>query len=348
MTGIVGLILLGGAGTRLWPLSSKSRPKQFLRLFGRRSLFQRTIERARTAGFSNIVLMTNAALAEAAQADLGELGGTAGDVLLEPARRNSAAAIAAGVAHVQQHYGPDRLIAVLPSDHLIADEAAFARSLDQAAAVASAGFIVTFGIRPTYPATAFGYIERGAPIAGDAFAVARFHEKPAREVAEGYVRGGNFDWNAGMFIFRADVFAAEAEIHMGDIWRAAQQSAQRGVASAGAITLDAATFADIRKTSIDFALMEKSTRVAVVPAAFDWSDVGSWSAVYDALDKDAHANVCIGDVSLADCSGSLVIGEGAAARAIGLRDAVLIATPSGIFTSPRSRAADIKQLLDGR
>ncbi len=345
---MVAMVLLGGAGTRLWPLSSEQRPKQFLRLFQQRSLFQLTMLRLAAAGISDSVLVTNRALIEPVEADLAELGGMAPDLLLEPARRDSAPAIAAGVAHIRARHGGDTLIAVLPSDHLIPDQDAFAAALAQAGQVAADGWLMTFGIRPLFAATAFGYIERGAPIANHAesFAVAKFHEKPAPDAAERYVAAGTFDWNSGMFVFRADDFAREAELHMKDIWDAAGRAVVEGETDGRRLTLATEAFGSARKTSIDFALMEKSRRVATLPAQFRWSDVGNWSAVYDALKKDSKQNVLIGDVKVDDCSGSLIVGDGVTAAAFGLRDAVLVCTQAGTFHSPRERAADIKQLFD--
>jgi mannose-1-phosphate guanylyltransferase/mannose-6-phosphate isomerase len=347
---IVALVLLGGAGTRLWPLSTEARPKQFLRLFDQKSLFQKTVERVRLAGVERLVLMTNEALVAPMMRDLADFAGLRFDVLLEPSRRDSAAAIAAGVAFVRERYGADTVVAVLPSDHLIPDDGRFADDLAQAAALARSGSIMTFGIPPTYPATAFGYIERGDALAGNerAFAVKRFHEKPAEAVAASYLDAGGFDWNSGMFVFDAETFAQESSQHMPDIWEPACKAVAKRAAVGSSFLLDADAFVAARKTSIDFALMEKSKHVGVLPASFQWSDVGTWSAVYDALEKDENLNVCLGDATVADCAGSLIIGEGAPALAMGLLDAILIVTRDGTFTAPRSRAADMKQLLDAR
>lgn len=347
---MVAMVLLGGAGTRLWPLSSEARPKQFLRLFGDRSLFQLTMARLAAAGVRRAVLVTNRALIGPLREDLAGLPPVAADILLEPARRDSAPAIAAGVAHIAARYGTETPIAILPSDHLIADESAFAAALGEAGRVAADGWLATFGIRPAFASTAFGYIERGAPIAvhPGAFEVARFHEKPAEAVAERYLAAGTFDWNSGMFVLRADAFRREAAEHMPDILAAAENAVRRGVADGDTLTLSADDFTAARKTSIDFALMEKSAHVATLPATFDWSDVGNWSAVYDVLARADGDNVVIGDARLEDCKGSLVIADRIPAAAIGLRDAVLIATPDGTFMAPRARAANIKQLLDAK
>ncbi|NIK49572.1 mannose-1-phosphate guanylyltransferase/mannose-6-phosphate isomerase [Variibacter gotjawalensis] len=307
------------------------------------------MSRLQGCGIEDFVLVTNGGLVTVLREDLEDAANSGCDIVLEPARRDSAPAIAAGVARIATLHGSDVTIAVLPSDHLIPDEAAFKASLESAGKVAGHGWLTTFGIRPTFPSTAFGYIERGAaiPKSEGAFAVTRFHEKPAQAAAERYLAAGTFDWNSGMFVFRADAFAREAAEHMPDIWTAASEAVANGVAEADTLTLGNA-FKDARRTSIDFALMEKSARVATVPAAFGWSDVGNWSAVYDVLEKDASGNAVVGNAKLEDCKGSLVITDGIPAAAMGLRDAVLIATAEGTFTAPLSRAADIKQVLDSK
>jgi mannose-1-phosphate guanylyltransferase/mannose-6-phosphate isomerase len=349
-TPLVALLLLGGAGTRLWPLSTEQRPKQFLKLFGDRSLFQLTVERLRAAGCEHLVIMTNAALASQAAGDLAEIGIPPPSMVLEPLRRDSGPAIAAGVAVIRARFGDDAIVAVMPADHLIRTDAQFATALDTAKEIARAGWLTTYGIRPTGPATVYGYIERGGALPGfpAAHAVARFHEKPEASVAERYLRLGSYDWNSGIFLFSVDAFMREAGAHMPDIWETAQRAVAAGVETQGALTLDAAAFAQMRKTSIDYALFEKSQKVATVPAGFEWSDVGNWDSVYDALAKDAHGNVTIGDVRMQDCSGSLAVAEGVSIALAGLSDMVVVATREGTFAAPRARAADVKQLLGER
>jgi mannose-1-phosphate guanylyltransferase/mannose-6-phosphate isomerase len=345
---VIALLLLGGAGTRLWPLSTEQRPKQFLKLFDDRSLFQVTLERLRAAQCEHVVILTNAALTPHIRADLAELSVPSPHVIVEPVRRDSGPAIAAGVAYALERWGGEAIVAALPSDHLIRTDAQFAAALRNATAVARSGHLVTFGVPPTYPATTYGYIERGRALSAEAaaFAVAAFHEKPDADKAETYLRSGRHDWNSGMFVFSAKTFAQEAAQHMPDIWESAQRAVVAG-AHSESLALDAGAFGAARKTSIDYALFEKSRRVAVVPAAFTWSDVGDWGSLYDALDKDANGNVVIGDVKLQDCTGTLALAHDAPLAIAGLTDMVAVSTRDGTFMAPRTRAPDVKKLIGG-
>lgn len=348
---VVALLLVGGAGTRLWPISSDARPKQFLKLFADRSLFQATLARVAKAGVDEIVIVTGQAHAALVKEQIAELGPGPAHVLLEPCRRDSAAAIAAGVAWVKENLDPGAVVAVLPSDHFIPDAPAFGKSLKQAAALASDGWLVTFGIRPTAPTTQYGYIQRGAPLGipgmDVACKVAKFHEKPEREVAEGYLRNGNYDWNSGIFVFAADAFAAQAAQHMPDIWGTAQHAVANGSVGADGFSLDAEAFAAARKSSIDYALFEKSDRVAVIPVDFAWHDIGNWGSAYEAFYTEPGANVVVGAALLDDVSGSIVVADGQKVIVCGMSDVVVISSKEGTFVAPRSKAAEIKRLLGG-
>jgi mannose-1-phosphate guanylyltransferase/mannose-6-phosphate isomerase len=348
-TSLIALLLLGGAGKRLWPISSEQRPKQFLKLFGDRSLFQLTVERIRAAGVDEIVIITNHAHEEIARRELQDLAPGPVRFVLEPIRRDSGPAIAAGVAHIVGEHGADTGIAVFPADHLIPDVEDFAAMLGRGAKVASAGWITTFGIKPTAPSTEYGYIQRGAAIAAaaDAFAVARFHEKPQAQSAEAYLRSGDYDWNSGMFVFSGATFAREAQVHMPDIWDAATLAVERGVKQDRRLELGSEHFGAARKTSIDFALMEKSQRVAVVRADLHWSDIGNWNSIYEAHTKDEHDNVVLGEAKLSDCRRSLVIAEGPPVAVTGLEDMIVVCGPSGSFVAPRALAASVKTLIEG-
>jgi mannose-1-phosphate guanylyltransferase/mannose-6-phosphate isomerase len=348
---LIALLLVGGAGMRLWPISSEDRPKQFLKLFADRSLFQATLTRVARAEVDEVVIVTGQAYAALVKEQIAELGLRSPHLLLEPIRRDSAAAIAASVAWVQQNLGANAIVAVLPSDHFIPDTAAFARAMNQAAALASDSWLVTFGIRPTAPTTEYGYIQRGKPlaIAGVEIAckVAKFHEKPNRDVAESYLRDGNYDWNSGIFIFTAETFAAEASKHMPDIWETAKEAVTRGERNEGALSFDADAFARARKSSIDYALFEKSDRVAVIPVDFAWHDIGNWGSAYDAFHAEPDANVVIGDALLDEVTGTIVVADGVKVVVCGMSDIVVIASKEGTFVAPRSRAAEIKRLLGG-
>lgn len=210
------------------------------------------------------------------------------------------------------------------------------------------GYLCTFGIQPTFPSTEYGYIQRGNAIAEQAGAwrVAKFHEKPQAALASRYLEEGGYDWNSGMFVFRADVFQTEAERYMPQIWTAALAAVRGAGTSNGSILLDAAAFAAAPKISIDYALFEKSDRVAVVPVSFEWSDVGNWDSVHGALPRDAANNAAVGAATLVEGSGNLVVGDGTEVIVLGVSDLVVIASTHGTFVAPRSRAAEVKALVE--
>jgi mannose-1-phosphate guanylyltransferase/mannose-6-phosphate isomerase len=345
---IVPMILSGGAGSRLWPASTEALPKQFLRLWDGRSLFEETLERVRGTGFAPPVSICNAGHRDLAQESLSEAGVTGASILLEPARRDSAAAIAAATAFVERAYGPDAILAVLPSDHRIAPAAAFQAALRNAADRAREGHLVTFGIEPTRPATEYGYIEAGAALGGErpGRQVLRFHEKPALAVAQGYLASGNFLWNAGIFIFSVAAFRREASAPMSDILDCTD-AAVSGARSEGdgVFSLDQAAFERCRATSIDYALFEKATRVAVLPTSFAWSDVGNWSSVHEALTDGDEDTYVSGDVRTSQTQRTLVISDGIPVKVLGLENVAVVATRDGVLVVRLDLAPQIKDLM---
>lgn len=345
---ILPVILSGGAGTRLWPLSTERSPKQFLRIWDEgRSLFQETVLRLTGEGFEPPAVICNIAQEDLVRRDAGDLGAALGMVLLEPARRDSAAAIAAASAWAQETYGPDVVVAVFPSDHRVPDAAAFQDLVRRSARVAAEGHVVTFGIAPTRPATEFGYIERGAPLPGfeDAYAVAQFREKPDLATARSYVESGRFDWNSGMFVFTAATFRDAAERHMPDIWDTARTAIARARARPGALEIDRDTFSGARQTSIDYALMEKAERVAVLPARFAWSDVGNWGAVHEALAATPSATVTQGDVVAKETQGVLVVSDRLPVRVLGVEGIAVVVAEGGVLVTRLDQAARVKEVL---
>jgi mannose-1-phosphate guanylyltransferase/mannose-6-phosphate isomerase len=345
---VVAMLLSGGAGTRLWPLSTETMPKQFLRLFGDESLFQLTLGRLSSAGIDHVMVVTNATQATLVEKQAVESGVVVDEIVIEPLRRDSAPAIAAGVAAIKATYGPETVVVVLPCDHLIPDVELFSVTLRDGISLADMGFIGTFGIRPTHASTEFGYIQRAERVMGHGSAhyVEAFHEKPKRDVAETYLADGRYDWNSGMFMFQAGVFAEEARALMPVVWVAASEAVRLSHESVGRRILDAESFAGAPRISIDFALMERSRRVSVIPASFAWSDVGNWAAVHDAHDKDAHANAVIGVARLKDARGNLVVSEGnARVVLVGVEDLVVITCPTGTFIAPKSRASEVKAMI---
>jgi mannose-1-phosphate guanylyltransferase / mannose-6-phosphate isomerase len=344
---VVALLLLGGSGSRLWPISTAACPKPFLKILGERSLYQMALARLRAAAADEFVVVVNAGLEQLVRDQAAEIGEPAPQLVLEPMPRDSGPALAAGVAALLRRHPADTIVIAAPGDHLIPDETAFADAVSEAARVAGQNLLVTFGIRPTMAAVEYGYIQRGAEIEdqGRAFHVLKFHEKPRQDIAEAYLRHGGYDWNSGIFVFAAGAFAREAERHMPDIWVSALQAVASGRHRTTAIELDQKAFAQARKTSIDYALLEKSDRVAMIPVSFAWSDIGSWDSVYQALEQDAAQNAVSGDAALRDASGTLVLAEQVRVVVVGLQDVVVVASPRGTFVAPRSRASEIKGLV---
>lgn len=346
-TPTIALLLSGGAGTRLWPISRQALPKQFLKLFGENSLYQLTLKRLIAAQVDAIAVVANAAHRHLLEEQAAEIGAEAPILLLEPDRRDSGPAIASGVAYAHERFGEDAIICAMPCDHLIPDTTAFALALNKAITVAKSDALVTFGIQPTYPSTEFGYLQQGAAHAAghDALIVDRFHEKPKLEVAIRYLADGGFSWNSGMFVFAAKTFASEAERYMPQIWSGASLAVKQSLRCGGIITLAAEPFLAIAANSIDFALMELSRKVAMVPTHFAWSDVGTWGSAFEVIAKDKNGNAVVGEVTLEDSKGNMVIGDGVRVIALGVSNLAIIAHPEGVFVGPLHRAAALKELI---
>ena len=341
---ITPLILCGGAGTRLWPASREGQPKQFLRLFGAHSTFQETLRRvADPALFARPVIISNSRYRLMIEEQLAEIGVQA-DVLLEPMRRDSGPAIAAGVEFVRS-WGGDPIVITLAADHVVTDQEGFAQACVTAQEAAEQGSIVTFGVRPERPATEYGYIQPAASIDGDVFAVERFVEKPNAETAARYVAEG-YLWNSGNFMFRASVLLAEYAQFEPASAKAIAASVAGAKSESGCLVLDAPSFAEAHAISIDYAVMEKTKRAAVVPVSFGWSDVGSWQAVWELASKDSNENCGQGDSVFLETSGSYVTTHKPAIALFGVKDIVVIGTEDAILVASRERAAEMKPLVE--
>jgi len=342
-TRIVPLIMCGGAGTRLWPASREVHPKQFLRLFGKHSTFQDTLMRLsdRTL-FERPIVITNAAYRFMVLEQLGEIGMEA-DVLLEPARRDSGPAIAAGAAFAQSR-DEDAIVLALAADHVVRDAPAFVAACRHGLPAAADGRIVTFGVRPERAATEYGYINPGEAISGDVRAVAKFVEKPDPVTAADYVKAG-YLWNSGNFMFRASVLLDEYGKVDAESVRAVTDAVGKAGRDLGFVTLDPEAFGSARAISIDYAVMEKTSLAAVVPVACGWSDVGSWHAVWELSKKDEQGNAAQGTAVFEDSRNCNVSTDRALVALEGVDDLVVIATQDAVLVSRQKDANGLKRLV---
>jgi len=340
---IIPLIMCGGAGTRLWPASREVHPKQFLPLFGARSTFQNTVLRVSDAAlFERPIVITNKAYRFMVLEQLAEIGLEA-DILLEPMRRDSGPAIAAGAAFAQMR-DKDAVVLALAADHVVRDTDAFVAACRQGLVAALAGRIVTFGVQPERAATEYGYISSGKVISGAVRDVAKFVEKPDPETAAEYIKAG-YLWNSGNFMFRASILLDE----YGHVDDGSVQAISHAVAKAGRdlgfVTLDPEAFGAAKAISIDYAVMEKTSRAAVVPVACGWSDVGSWRAVWELSDKDGEGNAAQGKAVFEDSRNCNVSTDRALVALEGVDDLVVVATQDAVLVSRQKDANGLKRLV---
>jgi mannose-1-phosphate guanylyltransferase/mannose-6-phosphate isomerase len=342
---IVPVILCGGAGSRLWPVSRQLLPKQFLPLVTDRTLLQDTALRARSAcGGTRPLVICNEAHRFLVRDQLAEIGLEA-RILLEPAGRSTAAAVAAAALACEAE---DPVLLVLASDHAIRGEAAFNGAVRRAAAVAGRGMLATFGVPALRPDSGFGYIERGEPLPGDAgaFRVARFVEKPGEAAARALISTGRAYWNSGMFAFGARQVLAELERFRPDILAAVREAWAAATDDLGFVRLEKEAFLACPSEAIDRAVMEKTSQAAVIPADFAWSDVGSWGALWDLAEKDAAGNAARGDVQLQDTKDSLVFGDRRLVATLGVEDLIIVDTDDAVFIADRSRSQDVREVVE--
>ncbi|MBO9749287.1 mannose-1-phosphate guanylyltransferase/mannose-6-phosphate isomerase [Xanthomonas phaseoli pv. dieffenbachiae] len=341
MSDVLPIILSGGSGTRLWPLSRESYPKQFLPLVGDKSMLQSTwLRAAPVAGHAPIVVANEEHRFMAAE-QLQQLGVKPSAILLEPKGRNTAPAIAVAALEATRD-GADPLLLVLPSDHVIGNEAAFQAAVKVAAEAAAQGKLVTFGIKPTAPETGYGYIKAGAGTA--ASAVERFVEKPDLATAQSYLASGEYYWNSGMFLFRASRYLEELRKFHPAIADACQKAWENGKRDADFTRLDKDAFAASPSDSIDYAVMEKTADAVVVPLDAGWNDVGSWSSLLDVSNQDAQGNAHHGDVIQLDCQNTYAYGSRLIAM-VGLEDVVVVETPDAVLVGHRDRMQEVKDVV---
>lgn len=341
------VVLSGGSGTRLWPLSRQNQPKQFLALLGDHSLYQETVLRAsRLPGVAAPVTVCADDHRFMVGEQLQAIGVASGGILLEPSARNTAPAIALAALHLLAA-DADATMLVLPADHLIEDEAAFRDAVARARALGDDDWLVTFGIHPDYAETGYGYILRGTALGEAGYAVERFVEKPDHATAESYLEDGGYSWNSGMFLFRARCYLGALEMHAPAIASAAHRAYTASRRDLDFLRIDADAFASSPSDSIDYAVMEKTDRAAVVPVSCGWSDIGSWSALWAVAERDADGNHHEGDVISVDTRGSLVrASERRMIATLGVDDLVIIDTADATLVARKDRVQDVKLLVD--
>jgi hypothetical protein len=346
-TRIVPVILSGGSGTRLWPVSRESFPKQLWPLVSDRTMVQETALRAHGAGFAPPVVVCNNEHRFLIAEQLRSAGIEGARIVLEPVGRNSAPAIAAAAVLVAEE-DPDAVLWMMAADASITDAEALRQALAAAAGAARAGYVVTFGMKPTAPETGYGYIEIGDALPGapGAHAVARFLEKPDAETAAAFLAGGRHLWNSGMFVFTARTLLAELAAHAPEVLPAVRRAVAERQGDLDFIRLGAEAFAACPSISLDYAVAERTRKAAVVPADLGWSDVGSWSALWDLGAKDADGNVALGDVVLEGAKDCYVRSDGMLAAVVGLQDAVVVVTQDAVLAMHRDRAQDVKKIVD--
>lgn len=337
-------ILSGGIGSRLWPLSRKDRPKQFLPLFEGESLFQKTCKRVSADGFASPIVIGGNAHRFLMGEQMSEIGIEAGTILLEPMGRNTAppALMAALIAHEQD---PNALILLLPSDHLIGQEDVFLKAVAQAKDAAASGQIVTFGITPTEPNTGYGYIQL-EPGDQPVRKVSAFVEKPDLARAKDFLQGGAHVWNAGIFLYSAGTMIQAFKAHQPALFEDISALMATRHSDLDFTRLDETKFEELANISIDYAIMEKAENVVCAPMAPDWDDLGSWSAIWSVLDKDADGNSALGDARFLDCKECLAYADQRLVSVIGLENVMVIATSDSVLVAHKDQAQDVKKIVE--
>jgi mannose-1-phosphate guanylyltransferase/mannose-6-phosphate isomerase len=343
---IVPVILSGGMGTRLWPASRRSMPKQLLNLVDQRSLIESTVDRISTISpGSTPIVVTSAAHVDVIERDLRRSDRDDAVLILEPVGRNTAPAVAVAALEIIATRG-DGLMIVLPSDHTISDEAAFGKAIEHAAVVARQGYLVTFGIAPSLAETGYGYIKVGKALSDVVALVSEFREKPDKATATSYVAAGNYLWNSGMYLFTASRYLEELQLHAPDIAASAKEAYDHATRDGTRVSLDTQAFKACRSESIDYAVMESTTSAAVVPTDPGWNDIGSWASLWDIADKDDDGNVVTGDVEMTGVRRSFIRGGDKLIAVVGLEDVVIIDTPDALLITTRDKAQAVKTIVD--
>jgi len=343
---IIPVILSGGSGTRLWPSSRALYPKQLIALTSKNSMLQETA--LRLAEFNNVakpIVICNQEHRFIIAEQLQQIGITQATLILEPEAKNTAPAVLIAALYAQRKYGEKVTLLILPADHLIRDTSIFQEAIHSAVDIAKQGYLVTFGITPTHPETGYGYIRSGDALAGQAYLVDRFIEKPSATVAEQYLLDKKYLWNSGMFVFTAGAFQEEMQEHAPEIMSACVEAFDRAAYDLDFIRLDAKAFAQCPSNSIDYAVMEKTQKAAVVSLAARWSDLGSWSSLWEAMQKDENNNVLEGDVLTHNVSNSYIRAEHKLVAAVGINGHVIIETDDAVLVIDKNNTQDVKEIV---
>ncbi len=336
---VTPVILAGGGGTRLWPLSTPARPKQMLTLIGERTMLEATLDRVSDPRFyAPSIIVTGQGQADQVAAVADECAA----IIVEPCGRNTAPAIALAALNA----AGDDVLLVLPSDHVIGDQQAFDAAVAAGLSLARDGWIVTFGMEPDRAETGYGYIARGDPLTEGAWQVRAFVEKPDAATAETFLADPAYSWNSGMFLLRADALLAGLELHAPDLLASVKAAAAAQTLDGPFVRPERDAFAGSSSVSIDYALMEKADRVAVIPAALGWSDIGSWESLHQASDRDEAGNSLGGNAVAIDSRGCLTRSDGPQITLIGVKDLVVIATADAVLVVPRAQSQRVKELVE--
>jgi len=341
LSNVYPVLLAGGSGTRLWPVSREHHPKQLVKFIGKDSLVQSTVKRLTSLlDMENIRIVCGKEHVHEIARHMEEMGLSADDkIIAEPCGRNTAPAILLAMLHILRKK-EDAVLCIFPADHVIRDRNAFQEKLLSAVKVAEMGYIVTFGIKPHYPETGYGYIEGAGEVGDGALSVKRFVEKPDLDTAKKYIDAGNFFWNSGMFTFKASVMARELEVHQPELLKKMIEMPFRKTSPSPK------AYAQLPNISIDYAIMEKTDRAAVLPSDFGWSDIGSWKSLYNFIPKDTNGNVVDGDVVSKETRNCLIMGHERLIATSGIENMVVVETPDAVFISDMEKSQDVKSIVE--